>query len=139
MNARAGAACLFAASAWLWLFGAGARAQTGPAPGLQTAGSVPAGAATNDMLHVTFRNAIEMALRYNLEVIESTESANAARAQRMQALSVLLPQVGDARLHRRVLDPCDWRGHHVPDVVSAGEQRPAYGERGRSPGVREGS
>jgi outer membrane protein TolC len=88
------AACLFTASALLSLISARAAvAQTGRLSVSQTAGSVPARAATNEVRHLTFRDAIDMALRYNLEAIESTETARAARARRMQALSVLLPQV----------------------------------------------
>jgi len=60
----------------------------------QTSGSVPTGAATSDVRHLTFADAIEMALRYNLGAVESAESARAARGQRLQALSALLPQVG---------------------------------------------
>jgi outer membrane protein TolC len=94
MHAPARAACLLAASVLLTLTHARpAEAQPGRGPVRQTGGSVPAGAATNELLHLTFRDAIDMALRYNLGAIESTETARAVRAQRMQALSVLLPQV----------------------------------------------
>jgi outer membrane protein TolC len=95
MHAPARAACLFAASVLLSLISArAAAAQTvRRASVLQTGGSVPVGAATNEVMHLTFRDAIDMALRYNLEAIESTEAARAARAQRMQALSILLPNV----------------------------------------------
>lgn len=60
----------------------------------QTSGSVPAGAATSEVRQLTFADAIEMALRYNLGAVESAESARVARGQRLQALSALLPQVG---------------------------------------------
>jgi outer membrane protein TolC len=69
------------------------RAQTAPPPVPQISGSVVAGAATPDMRHLTLQDAIEMALRYNLGAIESEEAAHAAKGQRLQALSVLLPQV----------------------------------------------
>ena len=69
------------------------KAQSGQPPVSQTAGSVPTGAPTRDVRHLTFRDAIEMALRYNLGAIESGESARAARGLRLQALSALLPQV----------------------------------------------
>jgi outer membrane protein TolC len=56
-------------------------------------GSVPSGAATNELLHLTLRDAITRALRYNLATIESGENARIARGQRLLALSKLLPQV----------------------------------------------
>ena len=57
------------------------------------AGSVPSGPATNDIIKLTLRDAINMALRYNLGQIESRENVSAVRGQRLQALSFLLPQV----------------------------------------------
>src|SRR5207248_1809677 len=72
---------------------AAVQAQTGRLPVSQTSGSVPTGTATNDVRHLTLRDTIEMALRYNLGAIESGETARAARGQRLQALSALLPQV----------------------------------------------
>jgi outer membrane protein TolC len=57
------------------------------------AGSVPSGPATNEILHLTLRDAITQALRYNLATIESGENARIARGQRLLALSKLLPQV----------------------------------------------
>lgn len=64
-------------------------------PGLSSAvlGSVPSGPATNEVLKLTLRDAINMALRYNLGEIESSENVRATRGQRLQALSLLLPQV----------------------------------------------
>src|SRR5215469_8296136 len=56
-------------------------------------GSVPSGTATNEILHLTLRNAIDRAVRYNLGEIEIGENARIARGQRLRALSVLLPQV----------------------------------------------
>ena len=70
------------------------QAQISPPPASQTSGSVPTGAATGEVRHLTFRDAIDMALRYNLGAVESGENAHAARGQRLQALSALLPQVG---------------------------------------------
>ena len=55
--------------------------------------SVPNGTASNEMLRLTLRDAINMALRYNLGAIESGENAQTARGQRLIALSYLLPQV----------------------------------------------
>jgi len=57
------------------------------------AGSVPSGPATNEVLHLSLRDAITQALRYNLATIESGENARIARGQRLLALSKLLPQV----------------------------------------------
>ncbi len=56
-------------------------------------GSVPSGPATNEVLHLSLRDAITMALRYNLGQIEAGENARIARGQRLRALSTLLPQV----------------------------------------------
>ena len=56
--------------------------------------SVPNGTATNEVLRLTLRDAITMALRYNLGAVESGENAQTARGQRLIALSYLLPQVG---------------------------------------------
>jgi outer membrane protein TolC len=77
------------------------RAQTSQAQPAQTSGSVPTGAATRDVRHLTFADAIEMALRYNLGAVESAESARAARGQRLQALSALLPQIGFGASYNR--------------------------------------
>ena len=57
------------------------------------AGSVPGGPATNDVLRLTLRDAINRALRYNLGSIESGENTRVARGERLVALSRLLPQV----------------------------------------------
>ena len=56
-------------------------------------GSVPSGTATKEVLHLTLRDAITMAVRYNLGQIESGENARIARGQRLRAMSALLPQV----------------------------------------------
>ena len=56
-------------------------------------GSVPSGPASNEVLRLTLRDAINMALRYNLGAIESGENAQITRGQRLIALSALLPQV----------------------------------------------
>jgi outer membrane protein TolC len=63
------------------------------AAGSEVTGSVPSGTATNEVLHLTLRDAITRALRYNLATIESGENARIARGQRLLALSKLLPQV----------------------------------------------
>ena len=59
----------------------------------QISGSVPSGPASTEVLHLTLRDAITRALRYNLATIESGENALIARGQRLLALSKLLPQV----------------------------------------------
>lgn len=56
-------------------------------------GSVPSGSASNDVLRLTLRDAINRALRYNLGSIESGENTRIARGQKLLALSQLLPQV----------------------------------------------
>jgi outer membrane protein TolC len=62
-------------------------------PGLQ---SVPGGSATNQVVRLTLREAIDMAVRYNLGVIEGGENVRIERGQRLRALSSLLPQFGVA-------------------------------------------
>jgi len=57
-------------------------------------GSAPSGPATNQVIHPTLHDAINMTLRYNLAAIETGENAQIARGQRLLALSSLLPQVG---------------------------------------------
>jgi outer membrane protein TolC len=64
---------------------------SGQGPGVNA--SVPTGSATNDVLQLTLRDAINRALRYNLGAIESGENIRIARGQRLLALSQLLPQV----------------------------------------------
>jgi len=59
----------------------------------ELSGSVPSGAATNEVIQLTLRDAINRALRYNLATIESEQDARIARGQRLMALSTLLPQV----------------------------------------------
>jgi outer membrane protein TolC len=56
-------------------------------------GGVPSGLASDEVLHLTLRDAITRALRYNLATIEGGENAQIARGQRLLALSKLLPQV----------------------------------------------
>ena len=57
-------------------------------------GSIPSGTASNEVLHLTLRDAITRAVHYNLGQIESGENARIARGQRLRAISALLPQVG---------------------------------------------
>jgi outer membrane protein TolC len=56
-------------------------------------GSVPSGPASDEVVQLTLRDAIKMALRYNLGAIESGQNTQIARGQRLLALSNLLPQV----------------------------------------------
>jgi outer membrane protein TolC len=69
------------------------RAQTGQPPVSQISGSVPAGGVTQEVRHLTLRDAIDMALRHNLGAVESEENTRLTRGQRLQALSALLPQL----------------------------------------------
>ena len=86
---------LFGASILLSLASASAaHAQTAQPPASQLSGSVPTGAASSDVRHLTLHDAIDMALRYNLGAIEGDVNTRTARSQRLQALSALLPQVG---------------------------------------------
>ena len=62
-------------------------------PSLLSAQSVPSGPPTSEVLRLTLRDAIQMALRYNLGAIESGEDVRTVRGQRLRALSNLLPQV----------------------------------------------
>ena len=78
------------------LCGKFAEAQYGVSAGAstpQTAGSVPNGQATNEVLQLSLHDAISQALRYNLGSIESGQDARTARGQRLIALSSLLPQI----------------------------------------------
>jgi len=81
---------LSSALLWMlvWLSAAGQTTQ----PSVNFA-SIPNGAASKEVLHLTLRDAITMAVRYNLGQIESGENARIARGQRLRAMSALLPQV----------------------------------------------
>ena len=62
-------------------------------------GSVPS-ENTGTRIELTLKNAIERGLRFNLGLIESRQVSANVRAERLRALSVLLPQVsadGQAR------------------------------------------
>ena len=56
-------------------------------------GSVPAGPASPATLALGLDDAIQRGLKFNLGLLESQIASNTARAERIQALSVLLPQV----------------------------------------------
>jgi outer membrane protein TolC len=68
-------------------------ATTANAQNTVVTGSVPSGPASDELVQLTLRDAIKMALRYNLGAIESGQNAQIARGQRLLALSNLLPQV----------------------------------------------
>jgi outer membrane protein TolC len=85
-------ACIFAALLSV-LFAALVDVTTAKAQNTTTSGSVPSGTATDQVIPLTLRDAINMALRYNLGAIETGEDAQIARGQRLIALSNLLPQV----------------------------------------------
>ncbi len=75
----------------LWI--APCHAQTGSNQSPTILRSVPSGPANSEVLKLTLRDAINMALRFNLGQIEGSENVRAVRGQRLQALSLLLPQV----------------------------------------------
>ena len=62
-------------------------------PASALTGSVPSDQPSNKVLSLTLGDAITRALRYNLATIESGESARIARAERLLALSRLVPEV----------------------------------------------
>lgn len=57
-------------------------------------GSVPTGQATGGVIDLSFSEAIDRGLRFNLGVIENQATLRQAQAQRLRALSALLPNVG---------------------------------------------
>lgn len=56
-------------------------------------GSTPSGKATDEVVPLSLHEAVERGLRYNLGLIESNLANAEARAQRLRALSALLPDV----------------------------------------------
>jgi outer membrane protein TolC len=92
---------LGAALLLLIISGLAVAAQTGPPPVSQISGSVPTGTVTPEVRRLTLQDAIEMAVRYNLGAIESGEATHAAKGQRVQALSALLPQVSLAATYNK--------------------------------------
>lgn len=57
-------------------------------------GSSPEGKATPEVLQIDFKEAIDRGLRNNLGLLLASEQTEAARGQRWQELSVLLPNIG---------------------------------------------
>jgi len=66
---------------------------TAKAQSTAVTGSVPSGPATDQVVQLTLRDAVNTALRFNLGAIESGQNAQIARGQRLLALSSLLPQI----------------------------------------------
>lgn len=100
----------------MWLTAGWASAQTNQ-PSANT-GSVPSGTATNDVLRLTLRDAINRAVRYNLGQIESGENARIARGQRLRALSALLPQVSASASENVEQFSASTLGIKVPQIPS---------------------
>src|SRR5215813_2601320 len=57
-------------------------------------GSTPSGKATDEVIGLSLHDAVDRGLRYNLGLIESNQASAEARAQRLRALSTLLPDIG---------------------------------------------
>src|SRR5215468_12784616 len=64
-------------------------------PGSQSPfqGSAPEGNATQEVLQIDFKEAIERGLRNNLGLLLASDQTEASRGQRWQALAELLPNV----------------------------------------------
>jgi outer membrane protein TolC len=67
--------------------------QAQQAPAQSDLASVPSGPSTNQVLQLTLRDAITMAIRYNLGAIESGVNTRIVRGERLRALSHLMPQL----------------------------------------------
>jgi outer membrane protein TolC len=81
-------------------------------------GSVPSGTASKEVVHLTLRDAITMALRYNLGQVESGENARIARGQRLRAMSTLLPQVNAGAAENVAQISAATLGIKIPQVPS---------------------
>jgi outer membrane protein TolC len=79
-------------------------------------GSVPSGTASKETLHLTLRDAITMALRYNLSRIESGENERIVHGQRLRAMSALLPQVNAAAAENVAQISAATLGIKVPQI-----------------------
>lgn len=86
---RAGRLWLAVASFFLCLFPGPSLAQAQS----QFSGSVPTGKSTGSTIELSLEEAFKRALKYNLGVIESEESARAAHAVRLRRLNALLPNL----------------------------------------------
>lgn len=119
LNCRGLAACLFLICVTsLWSLPSQAQNPIGQsAPVL---GSVPSGPATSEVQKLTLHDAIAMALRFNLGQIEGKENVRAARGQRLQALSLLLPQISAGlaeNVNQTTTAPLGIRSPAFPRVV----------------------
>jgi outer membrane protein TolC len=83
----------FASAAVMAVFALLMGGTSAKAQNMAVTGSVPSGPPSDQVLGLSLRDAINMALRYNLGAVESGENAKIARGQRLLALSNLLPQV----------------------------------------------
>jgi outer membrane protein TolC len=81
-------------------------------------GSVPSGTASNEVLHLTLRDAITMAVRYNLGQIESEQNSRIARGQRLRAMSALLPQINGGAAENVEQFSASTLGIKLPQVPS---------------------
>src|SRR5215472_374969 len=89
-------------------------------------GSVPAGKATNTAVRLTLQDALQRALKFNFGIVTATENAHAASAERIAALSELLPSINvgaqetlqQTSLSALGLRPATFQGHlPVPSVI----------------------
>ena len=95
-------------------------AQNMPNPSATILGSVPSGPASTEVVKLTLRDAINLALRFNLGQIESAENVRAVRGQRLQALSFLLPQVNAGvteNVEQLTTAPLGIRSPSIPRVL----------------------
>src|SRR5215472_3567339 len=89
-------------------------------------GSIPAGKATDMAVTLTLQDALQRALKYNFGIVTATENAHAASAERIAALSELLPSINagaqqtlqQTSLSALGLRPATFPGHlPVPSVI----------------------
>ena len=73
-------------------------------PSSSISGSIPQGKPTSEPLMLTIRDAIARGLKYNLALVETDESVQVRRAERLRALSTLLPTAECAAFHLRAAD-----------------------------------
>lgn len=85
-----------------------------------TLSSVPSGPATSEVQRLTLRDAINMAVRFNLGQIESSENIRTVRGQRLQALSLLLPHVNAGvteNVNQSTTAPLGIKSNFIPRVT----------------------
>lgn len=66
---------------------------SGPTSQSPFSGSVPQGKATSEVLSISFKDAIDLALKNNLGLLLQTDNTLAARGQKWKELSALLPNL----------------------------------------------